>query len=81
MVVKRVKVVNNSTVILETRSAFIYTSNKELKYCGDDMLTIEDPNMGSKFHYTDIKLSEISGDFMVLIGYKSGKKCEIYVWF
>lgn len=46
MVVKRVKVVNNSTVILETRSAFIYTSNKELKYCGDDMLTIEDPNMG-----------------------------------
>lgn len=81
MKVKRIKVVNNGVTIRETQSAFIYTSNKELKYCGGDVLTIEDPNMGSKFYYTDIKLSEISGDLMVLIGYKSGKKCEIYVWF
>lgn len=81
MKVKRIKVVNNGVTIRETQSAFIYTSNKELKYCGGDILTIEDPHMGSKFIYTDIKLSEISGDLMVLIGYTSGKKCEIYVWF
>lgn len=81
MVVKRIKVINNGVTIRETQSAFIYTSNKELKYCGGDILTIEDPNMESTFHYTDIKLSEISGDLMVLIGYTSGKKCEIYVWF
>lgn len=81
MRVKNIKVINNGSVILETQSAFIYTSNKELKYCGGDILTIEDPHMGHKFHYTDIRLSEISGDLMVLIGYSSGKKCEIYVWF
>ena len=81
MVVKRIKVVNNGITILETQSAFIYTSDKELKYSGGDTLTIDDPHMNSKFHYKDIRLSEISGDFMVLIGYKSGKKCEIYAWF